>query len=1109
MTHLRATTDGGGGYMTIKELVAGAKAGGHARVALLNRTLFGLPKFLLAAEAAGVEPVIGCEVPIAKPDSEERGHVALYARDAAGYANLCQLATMGASAAVGIPTLSLVEHAEGLLLLDGGRQGPFAPEDWAAGEGAVVRESFAGRMGLEVSRTGDAMGEAERDWNARAAKAARELRMPIVATHPCAYVNPEDAEGLRLIRAVKSRRALSQMEASWFEGRHLPSEAEMAARFSDVPQAVRNAEAFAETAAFRPALGGMALPDLGGDPDRDLAQEARRGLARRLGGKVDDAHRERLEHELGIIRKLGFSSYFLIVADYVSWAKRERIGVGSGRGSAVGSLVAYSIGITALDPIQHGLIFERFLNPERVSPPDIDVDFAPKDRHRVLNHVIERYGHDRVAQVGTATTFALKSAVRDAARAHGMALPATNRLVASLGDGDSLDDALMKAGDMSRSAALPVLESARRLGGRIRQTGTHPGAVVVSKTSMRDYLPSQPNAQAGGLPVLQGDGDDVERLGLVKLDLLGLDGLDARDLAAKAAKVDLEAIPMDDPQAMAIFAKGETSSIFQFGGDQMRRYMAKLKPTKFEQLVAMTSLYRPGPMEYINNYIRRSQGKEEVTSPHEAIAPMLEETLGIVVYQEQVMQVAMVLAGMTPAQADSLRRAMGKKKPEEMASQRTAFIAGAEANGVSSERAGTIFDVLAKFSGYGFNKSHAAAYAMLAYQDAYLLAHYPAAFVTGKLSSAQGNPERLGLHMRMAERMGVTVLRPSVGRSVWDFRCEADGVRIGFSGVRGVGPKGAQAILAARQAGPFASFDDFMARVSPNKGLREALLQSGALDDFGPRESIEAAIETGSSIGLDLGGSSVDEAPSGYRMRRALGEVQALGRTVSGHPFDGIEGLHGMLGARPIKDCHAAGDADMRLCGIVQERRKESSRRGVRIHVALSDGTGTVVAALDEKALQGRMDGLEPGSAVVVAGALKSTDGEASMRGTSVEPLADALSDKARWLSLSASEGGSKRAHQLLEGADPGPCKVAVQGGGEASVMPTLSLLSALSECGNVLVAERAPDVSGAHSEPESSPSRSAALDEARAAFADSVGALRALLAPSKASERTAEPSLG
>ena len=1107
MTHLRAATDVGAGYQSVDELVEYAKAGGHESVAMLNESLFGVPRFIRAAESAGINPVVGVSLKVDAGEQGAVGTMAVYPQNAAGYANLCDLVSE-ASRAGAVDLLALCDRAQGLALLDGGAAGPLDASAWDTAPGRQLRSAFEGRLGLEISRVGDGRDDEEIARNQALARSSRQLRLPLVATHPCEYGLAAHAVGARVLKAVKRGVPLKAVGAGEAAGREMPTMDDMARRFSDIPQALANADGFARAAAFKPELGGMALPDLGGEPDADLIAKAQAGLLRRLGDGVTDAHKARLAHELGIIQRMGFSSYFLIVADYVAWAKAQGIGVGSGRGSAVGSLVAYALGITGVDPLQHGLIFERFLNPERVSPPDIDVDFAPRDRMRVLRHVADTYGAERVAQVATVTTCAGKSAVRDAARVLEMPIQAANRLAGIVDESEGLKAAIRSAHNqgLARDERVrAVLSAAALLVGRVRQTGTHPGAVVVSPQAMNGYLPVQPGSQAGGIPVVQGDGADVEALGLVKLDLLGLNGLDARDLAVRAAKLDIDSIPLDDPEAMAVFARGETGSVFQFSGEAMQRYLKDLKPTRFSDLVVMTSLYRPGPMEYIRNFIRRSQGKEAVSSPHEALGPMLEETKGIIVYQEQVMQVAMELAGMSAGEADTMRRAMGKKKPEVMEAQREIFVNGAVGKGVEAGEASRLFDVLAKFSGYGFNKSHAVAYALLGYQDAYLAAHHPDAFIAGKLSSAEGDPVKVGMHLRTARRIGVSLRRPSVNGSGLDYEADDGGVRIGFLGIRGIGAKGAKAIVAEREAkGRFLGLEDFLSRVGPNKAVRTALLESGAFDDFGAREDMASALASERADLVAGGGGGLS------RWARLQGEVRTLGAFVSGHLFDGMAGLRELVKCGSVAESVAQSGGEVRLCGVVMEAKKEVQRKVRRIVASIDDGTGMVMATLDEQALKGRMEGLAPGVAVVVSGELKDAGGELAVRGTDCQLLDVALRDGARWASVKCFDRIDREAVKgLLAKAQAGPCRVSVDGDASWDVSLSVELFCHLAEWATAEVRASRPEgaVQSRGSE-NPKPGRMNLLTQARAEYAKAAGALEELLSP-KVRERAAPEAPG
>jgi DNA polymerase-3 subunit alpha len=1003
----------------IPELVARCAALGQPAVAITDRNnLFSLVKFHKAAEGAGVKPVTGADVTVADADGTP-WQLTLLCRDRSGYLQLSHLlsrAWMEGHRHDGV-VLRPQWLAEGM---DGsGVDGLFAIAGRHSLAGQLVAANrhdqaeqalrgwqsiFDDRLHLELTRCGLPGEDAFNDF---ALDAAASCGIPVVASNEVRFLQRDGFDAHEARVCIASGRVLDdpRRPRDYSAEQYLKSSDDMAALFADVPDALDNTVELARRCNFELSLGTYYLPAFPVPSDHTLESwirsEAHDGLERRLQkqplaeGHTRESYVARLDRELDVIVGMGFPGYFLIVADFINWAKDHGIPVGPGRGSGAGSLVAWALGITDLDPIPYDLLFERFLNPERVSMPDFDIDFCMDRRDEVIDYVAAKYGRDRVSQIITYGTMAAKAVVRDAGRVlgypYGFVDGIAKLVPMTLGIG--LEDALgrtdkSRKDDAWRSDELiaryndeddvrDLLDLALQLEDLTRNAGKHAGGVVIAPSPLSEFCPLHAEHDghgAGRNPVTQFDKDDVEAVGLVKFDFLGLRTLTIIDWAVKAinvrrqstgeAALDIAALPLEDTATYELFARGDTVAVFQFESRGMRELLKRAKPDRFDDLIALVSLYRPGPMDLIPDFIERKHGRQEVEYPHPLLEPVLAPTYGVVVYQEQVMQTAQILAGYSLGGADLLRRAMGKKKLEEMAKERAKFEAGARQNhGLEPRASGPIFDLLEKFAGYGFNKSHAAAYALVSYQTAWLKAHYPAEFMAAVLSSDMDNTDKVVMFLDEARALGLTVLPPDVNASTYMFEAIDDDasatqgrsgtIRYGLGAVKGVGRGACEAIADERaKDGAYTDILDFCRRVDStrlNKRVLEALVNAGALDALGSnRPSLHAQLpealkateqlarekESGqnSLFGAAFMGDAAEprndapalrieltELPDWPLVQKLQGERDTLGHYLSGHPVDPYrEELKQLVG-------HDLGDLD-----ALWQNRPQEARSGWR-----------------------------------------------------------------------------------------------------------------------------------------------------------------------------------
>ena len=1022
------------------EKIAGlAQADGQPAVAIADSgNLFGALEFSQACVAKGVQPIVGCQISLTRTEKEGLAPdpVVVLAQDEAGLANLRALSSLGFiesdPAAPQVSVRRLLDHSAGLVLLTGGTRGPLVRllADGRRGEAEALlgqlAEGFSGRCMMELHRHGLAV---ERAVEPGLIGMADALRLPLVATNECFFATPGMHEAHDALLCIAEGRQVSEQgrrrvtPEHWFK----PARA-MRELFADLPDACDNTVAVARMCAVmaesrKPLLPVSPKVVAGETEDSTIRAMAVAGLARRMDamgadGETRTRYGTQLEYELGVIAGMGFPGYFLIVADFIQWAKSQGIPVGPGRGSGAGSVVAWALTITDLDPLRWGLLFERFLNPERVSMPDFDIDFCQDRRDEVIAYVRREYGGDRVAQIITFGKLQARAAVRDVGRVLGLPFGQVNRVAELIPNNPAKPVTLaqaiegetrlqeMRDGD---EAVKRLLEVALQLEGLYRHASTHAAGVVIGDRPLVELVPLYRDPKADTL-VTQYSMKYVEQAGLVKFDFLGLTTLTILQRALQMLErlgnpVDLDAIPLDDAGTYEMLSRGDAGGVFQFEGQGMRDVLRQMRPNRLEDLIAAGALYRPGPMANIPDYCRRKHG-EAWQAPHPELESILGETYGIMVYQEQVMQIAQKMAGYSLGAADLLRRAMGKKIRSEMEQQRQIFTDGATGRGIPKAKANEVFDLMAKFADYGFNKSHAAAYALVSYQTAWMKANHPVAFLAACMDLALSNTDKLAALRQEAQRMGVVVRPPDINRSEARFKVEVDAdgsqsIRYALAAVKKVGLEAMNALVAARGERPFRDLAELAARVDPkqlNKMQIENLARAGAFDGLhANRQQVFAGAElvlrraqasaeelNSGQSGLFAGGEPdelrLPAGPDWPGMERLGYEADAVGFHLTAHPLDSYGPLLARLGVVASKDLEmkaAAGATRVKVAGCVIASKERPTRTGSRMAwIRLSDGGGSFEVTVFSEVLGAARDVLKMGEAVLMGVELK-LEGEA------------------------------------------------------------------------------------------------------------------------------------
>ncbi len=1100
------------GMVRIKALAAKCAELSMPAVAVTDVcNFYGLVKFHKAATGAGLKPIFGADVYIADAlDSEDSYPLCLLVMNEQGYHNLTRLMSRAYREGQGLegPRVLrewLPDAVEGLLALSGAAAGDVGQalvhdKKGLAKERLHLWQSlFPQRFYLELQRTGRETDEAHVHG---AVELATECACPVVATNDVRFIEASEFEAHEARVCIAEHRVLGdpRRPRNYSEQQYLRSAAEMRELFADIPEAIDNTVAIARRCSLVMELGRVCLPEYpvpdGMTMDEYFREVSHRGLDERLEvilarsdhepEDLRQTYRERLDFELDTILSMGFPGYFLIVMDFIRWAKEHGIPVGPGRGSGAGSLVAYSLSITDLDPLEYELLFERFLNPERVSMPDFDVDFCMERRDEVIDYVADRYGREAVSQIITFGTLAAKAVVRDVARVQGKSYGLGDRLskMIPFEVGMTLEKALDQEEGLQQflrddGDAQEIWDMAVQLEGVTRGVGKHAGGVVIAPSELTDFSPLYCDADGSSL-VTQYDKNDVEDVGLVKFDFLGLRTLTIIDWAVKMINhrrdrdgenpLDINRIPLEDTATFDLLKSAETTAVFQLESRGMKELISRLQPDCFEDIIALVALFRPGPLQsgMVDNFIDRKHGREKVSYPdadyqHESLKPILEPTYGIILYQEQVMQIAQVLAGYTLGGADLLRRAMGKKKPEEMAKQRSVFADGAAGRGVDEDLATKLFDLVEKFAGYGFNKSHSAAYALVSYQTAWLKAHYPAAFMAAVMSSELDTTDKIVVFVEECKRMELPIRLPDVNEGQYMFTVSDSGeIVYGLGAIKGLGEGPVGRILEAReQGGPFTDLFDFCARTDPRKVNRkaiEALIDSGAFDTLGTdrwilaasiddalRAAEQNAANRDAGMG-DLFGETVqasDQTGDPYTQQRAARswtdrerlqrERDTLGLYITGHPIDECEQELRRFAPQRLADLRPDRRGNCKVAGLIINVRAMKTARGSMGVLVLDDRSARLEVTAYSEVYQQYREVLVKDRIVIAEGRLSQDDrtGATVMRLAKLSSLEEERTRHASALRIELhADQLDDRMHEFLRGviaASPGDCPVCLR----------------------------------------------------------------------------------
>jgi len=1100
------------GSIKIQKLAELAKSDHQPALALTDSdNMFGALEFSEKLVGYGIQPITGCEVAIDFGDQDPNARnalnavmprIVLLAAKERGYQSLMKLNSRAfletpVNHAPHIKLEWLLEETEDLIALSGGPDGPIS-QALLADQSALaalrcdrLASLFGDRLYIELQRHS---AEKERRAEAGLIDLAYAKGLPLVATNEPYFAAADDYEAHDALLCIAGGRIIAETDREQLTTDHrFKTRAEMAVLFADIPEALASTVEIAERCSFRPKTRKPILPRFtvgAGSNAEGAAQEeadelrrqAEEGLRKRLEihgvsqGKSEEEYHARLDFELNVISRMNYAGYFLIVSDFIKWAKAQGIPVGPGRGSGAGSLVAWVLTITDLDPLQFNLLFERFLNPERVSMPDFDIDFCQDRRGEVISYVQQRYGRDQVAQIITFGTLQARGVLRDVGRVLQMPYGQVDKLTKLVPQNPAAPVTLAAAieGEPKLQAfrdedpiVAKAFDIAQRLEGLTRHASTHAAGIVIGDRPLSQLVPMYRDPKSD-MPVTQFNMKWVEPAGLVKFDFLGLKTLTVLDVAVKLLKqrnidVNLATTPITDAASYEMLARGEVVGVFQVESQGMRRALVDMRPDRFEDIIALVALYRPGPMANIPTYCARKHGDEEPEYLHPIIEPILKETFGVIIYQEQVMQIAQVMAGYSLGDADLLRRAMGKKIRAEMEKQREIFVAGSVKNGVPKGQADTIFDLLAKFADYGFNKSHAAAYALVSYHTAYMKAHYPVEFIAASMTLDMGNTDKLSEFRAEAQRLGIKVEAPNINRSGVTFEVSDNTIYYALAALKGVGAGAVEQIVAERNKnGLFTSLADFASRVSPravNKRIIETLAAAGAFDTLDPHrarvhagaDSILAACqranEAATSGQNDMFGGAVDaptvmlpQIDNWLAAEKLRKEYDAIGFFLSGHPLDdyatALKRLRVQSWAefcRAVKTGATAGRVAATVVSRMERRTKTGNKMGI---MGLSDPTGHFEAVLFSEGLAQYRDVLEPGTAVLLQLGAELQGEDVRARVLHAEPLDAAAAKTQKGLRVTMKD--TKALDSLVKRLQPQPSNVA--GGGDVSLILRLDL---------------------------------------------------------------------
>ncbi len=1063
------------GANRINKLVEAAKNMGMPAIAITDHgNMYGAVEFYKAAKAAGIKPIIGCEVYVAPRDRHEdfeiNGvryyHLILLAENAAGYKNLVKLVSLASIEGMyykpRVDKELLHKYHEGIIALSACIAGeiPQAVLNGDIGQTKRVLEEYIDIFGrdnffLELQDHGL---QEEARVNTALAKLAEEYSLGLIATNDIHYLNRTDSESHDILLCIQTGKTLADPDRLKFSSDeyYLKSPQEMKTLFADTPTAISNSLKIAERCNVDFEFGHLHLPQFplpDGVTDKEYLRElCEKNLSIRYE-TVTDKIRERLEYELGIINRMGYDSYFLIVWDFINFARSSDIVVGPGRGSAAGSIVAFLLEITNIDPLKYDLLFERFLNPERVTMPDIDIDFCYIRREEVIEYVKRRYGEDHVAQIITFGTMAARGAIRDVGRVMDIPYNDVDKIAKMVPTelGVTLDKALKESKDMrdayeNDDKTHKMIDFARAIEGMPRHSSTHAAGIVIARQPVTDYVPVQ---MSEGTLITQYDKDYVEQLGLLKMDFLGLRTLTVISDAVKNIKdntgidIDINNLPLDDKKTSEMLCNGDTCGVFQMESSGMTKLVKDLQPEEFSDLIPLVALYRPGPLGsgMVTDFVNGRHGKKEVTYMHPLLEPILKETFGVVLYQEQVMQIVQVLAGFTLGQADILRRAMGKKKHDVLMAQKENFLIGTAKNGINKQLAEKIFDLLVNFADYGFNKSHSAAYALVAYQTAYLKAHYPHEFMAAMLTSFMTNADKIKVYIEQCQHMGIKILPPDINLSGAAFTADTKmgGIRFGLAAIKNVGEAAINGIIEIRRKdGPFSSLMDFCCRVDSrviNKRVLEYLVRSGAFDSFGNKRSqllavidqlIEMALlkrKDADSGQLSLFGETsiaqetielpdIDELPL---LDRLNSEKEITGFYITGHPLDLYRSkMRNIKSIEQLMEDNVQDNDYVKIAGMIDSVKKMTTRKGDTMCVLqVEDFTQSVEIVVFPNVFYNSVNIIMPETPIVAAGKVNLLDSGFKVLASKISLLDDYR--ESYWIQINAMQENESTLKNLME----------------------------------------------------------------------------------------------
>ena len=1032
------------GALPVKTLTQTALASSMPALAVTDRNnLFGALEFAETAAGLGVQPIIGATLNIR--DGDISGDLVLLVKNEAGYTNLMALISAAhleseGKQGPGVAFDEIAASADGLICLTGGPDGLINQllesnqTEAAKNKISILNSVFGDNLYIELQRYGDA---SEDEIEAQLVDFAYAMDLPLVATNQAYFASADDYRAHDALICIAEGRYINEEDRRRLTPEHrLKSAEEMCALFADLPEALENTVEIAQRCAFRPTEHAPILPAFSKDDElAELSRQAQEGLTARLqqveAAADERAYRDRLEFELKVIADMGFPGYFLIVADFIKWAKSNNIAVGPGRGSGAGSVVAWALTITDLDPLRFNLLFERFLNPERVSMPDFDIDFCQSRRDEVIAYVQQKYGRDQVAQIITFGKLQARAVLRDVGRVLQMPYGQVDRLCKMVPNNPANPVTLAEAIDGeprlqaerdSDPQVAELIEISLKLEGLYRHASTHAAGVVIGDRPLQQLVPLYRDPKSD-MPVTQFNMKWVEKAGLVKFDFLGLKTLTVLEkavelLAETGVRVDINGLPLDDKATYELMGRGDTVGVFQLESAGMRDVLRKMKPDKFEDIIALVALYRPGPMDNIPLYIARKKGEEELEYLYHTLQPILQETYGVMIYQEQVMQIAQTLSSYSLGEADLLRRAMGKKIKEEMAAQKARFVDGAVENGVPKNKAAEIFDQVDSFAGYGFNKSHAAAYALIAYQTAWLKANHPVAFYAASMSLDFERTEKLNIFKQDAAKHDITVRIPDVNRSEAWFAIDGNEVFYALSAIRNVGSQAMQSLVDERKAnGPFKDVFDFARRtagIGLNKRLLEHLIAAGALDSLEPdRAKLMGGIE------ILLGEASITQSEKETQQENLFGEADvsesttlppplvpwstmdrlshefnAIGFFLSGHPLDDYKSLLQRARVASFEDLESRVEKEVLVAGAVIKVDERKSKKGNPFaFITLSDATGQFEMTAFSEVLNGSREILQVGALVVASVTINREEGDLRLLVESLRPVDDVVAN--------------------------------------------------------------------------------------------------------------------